>query len=124
MIDTLFLQVIGGAFLLLYGVRITGQGFELAFGARLKGWWAAPGRSRLGGFGAGVAGTAVLQSSGAVVTLLVSFAEISPLPLAQSLSVVLGADLGSTLIVQVLSFRIYQYAFPVLSAGILLYLWG
>ena len=124
MIDTLFLQVIGGAFLLLYGVRITGQGFELAFGARLKSWWAAPGRSRLGGFGAGVAGTALLQSSGAVVTLLVSFAEISPLPLAQSLSVVLGADLGSTLIVQVLSFRIYQYAFPVLSAGILLYLWG
>ena len=124
MIDTLFLQVVGGAFLLLYGVRITGQGFELAFGARMKGWWTAPGRSRLGGFGAGVAGTALLQSSGAVVTLLLSFAEISPLPLAISLSVVLGADLGSTLIVQVLSFRIYQYAFPVLSAGILMHLWG
>ncbi|MBI5574985.1 MAG: Na/Pi cotransporter family protein [Deltaproteobacteria bacterium] len=124
MIDTLFLQVIGGAFLLLYGVRITGQGFELSFGARLKSWWGAPGRSRLGGFGAGVAGTALLQSSGAVVTLLVSFAEIAPLPLVQSLSVVLGADLGSTLIVQVLSFRIYRYAFPILSAGVLLYLWG
>jgi phosphate:Na+ symporter len=124
MIDTLFLQVIGGAFLLLYGVRITGQGFELAFGGRLRGWWTAPGRSRLGGFCAGVAGTSLLQSSGAVVTLLISFAEISPLPLAQSLSIVLGADLGSTLTVQVLSFRVYQYAFPVLSAGILLFLWG
>ncbi len=124
MIDTLFLQVIGGAFLLLYGVRITGQGFELAFGERLTEWWAAPGRSRLGGFGAGVIGTSLLQSSGAVVTLLISFAEIAPLPLAQSLSIVLGADLGSTLTVQVLSFRIYQYAFPVLSVGILLYLWG
>ncbi|MBF8258043.1 MAG: hypothetical protein HW377_417 [Actinobacteria bacterium] len=124
MMDNLFLQVVGGAFLLLYSVRITGQGFELAFGTRMKGWWSSPGRSRLGGFGAGVAGTALLQSSGAVVTLLVSFAEISPLPLVQSLSVVLGADLGSTLIVQVLSFRIYNYAFPVLSAGILLYLWG
>lgn len=124
MIDILFLQVIGGAFLLLYGVRLTGQGFELAFGERLRGWWTAPGKSRLGGFGAGVAGTSLLQSSGAVVTLLISFAEIAPLPLAQSLSIVLGADLGSTLTVQVLSFRIYQYAFPVLSAGILLYLWG
>jgi phosphate:Na+ symporter len=124
MIDNLFLQVLGGAFLLLYSVRITGQGFELAFGAGMKGWWSSPGRSRLGGFGAGVAGTALLQSSGAVVTLLVSFAEISPLPLVQSLSVVLGADLGSTLIVQVLSFRIYTYAFPVLSSGIFLYLWG
>lgn len=124
MIDTLFIQVVGGALLLLYGVRITGQGFELAFGARMKGWWSAPGRTRIGGFGAGVAGTALLQSSGAVVTLLVSFAEVLPLPLVMSLSVVLGADLGSTLIVQVLSFRIYQYAFPVLSGGIILYLWG
>ncbi|MBI5419847.1 MAG: Na/Pi cotransporter family protein [Deltaproteobacteria bacterium] len=124
MIDTLFLQVVGGALLLLYGVRITGQGFELAFSARLKGWWSAPGGSRPGWFGAGFLGTSLLQSSGAVVTLLISFAEISPLPLAQSLSVVLGADLGSTLTVQVLSFRIYQYAFPVLSIGILLYLWG
>jgi phosphate:Na+ symporter len=124
MIDTLFLQVIGGAFLLLYGVRITSQGFELAFGERLREWWGAPGRSRLGGFGAGVVGTSLLQSSGAVVTLLISFAEIAPLPLAQSLSIVLGADLGSTLTVQVLSFRIHRYAFPVLSAGILLYLWG
>lgn len=124
MIDTLFLQVIGGAFLLLYGVRLTGQGFELALGERLRGWWTAPGKSRLGGFGAGVVGTSLLQSSGAVVTLLISFAEIAPLPLAQSLSIVLGADLGSTLTVQVLSFRVYRYAFPVLSAGILLYLFG
>jgi phosphate:Na+ symporter len=124
MIDTLFLQVLGGAFLLLYGVRITGQGFELALGERLRGWWTAPGRSRLGGFGAGVVGTSLLQSSGAVVTLLVSFAEISPLPLAQSLSIVLGADLGSTLTVQVLSFRVYRYALPVLSAGIVIFLWG
>ena len=124
MIDVLFLQVIGGAFLLLYGVRVTGQGFELAFGERLREWWAAPGRSRRGGFVAGVVGTSLLQSSGAVVTLLISFAEIAPLPLVQSLSIVLGADLGSTLTVQILSFRIYGYAFPVLSVGILLFLWG
>jgi phosphate:Na+ symporter len=124
LIDALFIQVLGGVLLLLYGVRLTGQGFELALGARLKEWWAAPGRSRLGGFGAGVVGTSLLQSSGAVVTLLITFTEISPLPLAQSLSVVLGADLGSTLTVQVLSFRIYQYAIHVLSAGILLILWG
>ncbi|MCL5966196.1 MAG: Na/Pi cotransporter family protein [Deltaproteobacteria bacterium] len=123
MSDTLFLQVLGGVFLLLYGVRLTGQGFELAFGAGLKALWGAPG-GHLRAFGAGVAGTALLQSSGAVVALLISFAEIAPLPLAQSLYAVLGADLGSTLIVQVLSFRIHQAAFPVLMVGVILYLWG
>ena len=123
MIDLLFIQVVGGVFLLLYGVRLTGQGFELAFGARLKGLWSAPG-GRLRAFAAGALGTGLVQSSGAVVTLLISFAEIAPLPLAQSLAVVLGADLGSTLTVQVLSFRIHQYALVVLSAGVALHLWG
>jgi phosphate:Na+ symporter len=124
MIDTLFLQVIGGAFLLLYGVRITGQGFELAFGGLLKGVWTSLGEGRMKGFGAGILGTSILQSSGAVVTLLISFGQIAPLSLVQSLSIVLGADLGSTLTVQVLSFRIYSFAFPVLSAGVALHLWG
>src|SRR4030065_231105 len=43
MVDALFLQVIGGVFLLLYGVRLTGQGFELAFGAKLSRLWVGPG---------------------------------------------------------------------------------
>lgn len=123
MIDELFLQVIGAVFLLLYGVRLTGQGFELAFGARIRGAFSAPG-GRLGALGAGALGTILLQSSGAVVTLLVSFVKISPLPLASSLVVILGADLGSTLTIQILSFRIYQYALPVLSVGVALNLFS
>ncbi len=124
MIDALFLQVLGGVFLLLYGVRQTGQGFELAFGAKLSRLWSGPGGGRFRGFGAGVLSTALIQSSGAVVALIISFAEIAPLPLAQSLAVVLGADLGSTVTVQILSFRIYQHAFLVISAGVVLFLWG
>lgn len=124
MTDALFLQVVGGVFLLLYGIRLTGQGFELAFGARLSRLWSEPGGDRLRAFGAGGLGTVLLQSSGAVVTLLISFAQVAPLPLAQSLAVVLGADLGSTVTVQILSFRIYQYAFLVIAAGAALFLWG
>lgn len=124
MIDALFLQVIGGVALLLYGVRLTGQGFDLAFGAALSRLLADSGGSRARAFGAGALGTAVVQSSGAIVTLLISFTRILPLPLAQSLTVVLGADLGSTLTVQILSFRIYRYAFLVIAAGTGLFLWG
>jgi phosphate:Na+ symporter len=124
MMDFVFLQVIGGVFLLLYGVRLTGQGFELAFSSALTRAWAAAGGSRALAFMAGVVGTAALQSSGALVTLLISFAQVSTLPLSRSLTIVLGADLGSTLTVQVLSFRIYQHALPVLSAGVALFLWG
>ncbi|HEU5361625.1 MAG TPA: Na/Pi cotransporter family protein [Candidatus Deferrimicrobiaceae bacterium] len=124
MIDDLFLQVVGGVFLLLYGVRLTGQGFELAFGAKLSRLWTGPDGGRLRAFGAGALSTSLIQSSGAVVAMVISFAEIAPLPLSQSLAVVLGADLGSTVTVQILSFRIYQYAFLVVSAGVILFLWG
>jgi phosphate:Na+ symporter len=121
--DLLFLQIIGGVFLLLYAVRLTGQGFELAFGSALSRAWTGGG-SRLRAFLVGVAGTAAIQSSGALVTLLISFGHVATLPLARSLAIVLGADLGSTLTVQILSFRIYLYAFPVLSLGVVLFLWG
>ena len=124
MIDALFLQVIGGVFLLLYGVRLTGQGFELAFGAKLSRLWSGTDGGRFRAFGAGVLSTSLIQSSGAVVAMVISFAEIAPLPLSQSLAVVLGADLGSTVTVQILSFRIYQYAFFAVSAGVILFLWG
>lgn len=124
MIDALFLHVIGGIFLLLYGVRLTGQGFELAFGAKLSRLWVGPGGGRFRAFGAGVLSTSLIQSSGAVVAMVVSFTEIAPLSLPQSLAVVLGADLGSTVTVQILSFRIYQHAFLVVSIGVILYLWG
>lgn len=122
MIDTLFLQVVAAVLILLYGVRLTGQSFEFALGAGLKSALSDPSGGRIGSFATGAVGTVLLQSSGAVVTLLVSFSEISTLPLAQSLAVILGADLGSTLTVQLLSFRIYSYALPVLSVGIVLFL--
>jgi len=124
MIDLLFLQIVGGVFLLLYAIRLTGQGFGLAFSSSFDKAWSSAGGSRARAFAAGFAGTALLQSSGAMVTLLISFAHVATLPLARSLGIVLGADLGSTLTVQVLSFRVYQYAFPVLSVGVFLFLWG
>ncbi|HEY3489633.1 MAG TPA: Na/Pi cotransporter family protein [Candidatus Deferrimicrobiaceae bacterium] len=122
MIDTLFLQVLGAICILLYGVRLTGQGFEFALGSHLRTALSDPASGRIGSFAAGAAGTVLLQSSGAVVTLLVSFSEIATLPLVQSLAVILGADLGSTLTIQLLSFRIYQFALPVISLGVLIIL--
>jgi phosphate:Na+ symporter len=124
MIDLLLLEILGGVSLLLYGIRLTGQGFGLAFSTAIGRAWSFARQSRSRAFVIGAAGTAVLQSSGALVTLLISFGQVATLPLARSLSVILGADLGATLTVQVLSFRIYQYAFPVLSAGVALFLWG
>ncbi len=124
MIDRLLLEVVGSVLLLLYGIRLTGQGFELAFAEWIDRAWSSARDSRGRAFLLGTAATAVLQSSGALVTLLISFGHVATLPLSQSLIVILGADLGATVTVQLLSFRIYQAALPVLSVGIALFLWG
>jgi phosphate:Na+ symporter len=124
MIDRLLFQVVGSVLLLLYAIRLTGQGFGLAFSAWIDRAWSSAGGSKVRAFLLGTVATAVLQSSGALVTLLISFGHVATLPLAQSLIVILGADLGATVTVQVLSFRIHQVAFPVLSVGIALFLWG
>lgn len=124
MIDRLFLEFVGSVLLLLYGIRLTGQGFGLAFSAWIDRGWSSARGSRVRAFLLGAAATAVLQSSGALVTLLISFGHATALSLSQSLIVILGADLGATLTVQLLSFRIYEAALPVLSVGIGLFLWG
>jgi len=124
MIDRLLLEVVGSVLLLLYGIRLTGHGFSLAFSAWIDRAWSSARESKARAFLLGAAATAVLQSSGALVTLLISFGHATTLSLSQSLIVVLGADLGATVTVQLLSFRIYEAALPVLSIGIALYLWG
>lgn len=124
MIDRLLLEVVGSVLLLLYGIRLTGHGFGLAFSAWIDRAWSSARESKARAFLLGAAATAVLQSSGALVTLLISFGHATALSLSQSLIVILGADLGATVTVQLLSFRIYEAALPVLSIGIALYLWG
>lgn len=124
MLDALLIRTMGGVFLLLYGVRLTGQGFERAFGARLTRVLAGLRGARLRAFAAGALSTSLVQSAGAVVAMIISFTEAAPLPLSQSLAIVIGADLGSIVTVQILSFRIYEYVFFVISAGGVLYLWS
>src|SRR3989304_3399161 len=80
MMDALFLQVIGGVFLLLYGVRLTGQGFELAFGAKLSRLWVGPGGGRFRAFGAGVLGPSLIQSSGTAGLVPLGRAPERPVP--------------------------------------------
>lgn len=124
MIDRLLLDVVGSVLLLLYGIRLTGNGFRLAFSAWIDRAWSSARESKARAFLLGAAATAVLQSSGAMVTLLISFGHATTLSLSQSLIVILGADLGATVTVQLLSFRIYEAGLAVLSIGIALYLWG
>ena len=100
----ILLDLIGGVALLLWGLHMVHSGIVRAFGARLRHFLSSVLKSRFHALAAGVGVTAVLQSSTATALMLGSFSAAGLVDLAPALAVMLGANIGTTLIVQVLSF--------------------
>lgn len=100
----LLLNIAGGVALLLWATRMVRTGILRAYGHELRRVLARSTRSRARAFfmGLGIAG--LLQSSTATALLTVSFAGRGLIATAAGLAIMLGADVGSTLVVQVLSF--------------------
>jgi phosphate:Na+ symporter len=102
---TLLLNLLGGVALLVWATQMVRKGVMRAFGARLRQaiGEATSHRTKACLTGLGVA--TALQSSSATGLLVVAFAERGLIALAPALAVMLGADIGSTLVVQALSFN-------------------
>jgi phosphate:Na+ symporter len=120
-VDTV-LNVLGSVALLLWGVRMVRTGLTRAFGAALRRAIAACSRNRFTAFLGGIAITGVLQSSTATALLVSSFAGRGLIPLSIAFAVMLGADIGTTLAAQILSFDL-GWASPLLiGAGVITFL--
>jgi phosphate:Na+ symporter len=107
------LDLLGGVALLLWGLHMVLTGVLRAFGPDLRRFLAKALRNRFSAFGAGFLLTAVLQSSTATGLMTTSLAADGLVGLVPALAIMLGANVGTTLIVQVLSFNISAVA-PVL----------
>jgi phosphate:Na+ symporter len=107
------LDLLGGVALLLWGLHMVQSGILRAFGAELRGFLAKTLRNRFAAFGAGLGLTALLQSSTATGMMTASFCAEGLVDLVPALAIMLGANVGTTLIVQLLSFDIAAAA-PVL----------
>jgi phosphate:Na+ symporter len=107
------LDVMGGVALLLWGLHMVRSGILRAFGPDLRLLLANALNNRLTAFAAGFGLTALLQSSTATALITSSFASEGLVSLVAALAIMLGANVGTTLIVQVLSFNIAAVA-PVL----------
>ena len=117
----LLINLIGEIALLLWGIHMVKSGVTQVFGTDLRRLLARGLRTRFHAFLVGLGVTAVLQSSTATALMTMSFAGLGAVDLVPALAVMLGANVGTTLIVQVLSFDI-TLVFPVLIAvGVLVY---
>lgn len=107
------LDLMGGVALLLWGLHMVQSGVLRAFGPELHRFMSTALQNRLAAFGAGLGLTALLQSSTATGLMAASFANEGMVALVPALAIMLGANVGTTLIVQVLSFNVSAAA-PVL----------
>jgi len=127
MSGTMTLLLLGGYVgLLLWGTHMVGTGVERGFGAELRLWLGRTlsrpgGRARFYACLAGLAVTAVLQSSTATGLMVTSFTASGAIGLAPALAVMLGANLGSTLITQILAFNISEVAPILVLIGVVLF---
>ena len=107
------LDLMGGVALLLWGLHMVRSGIMRAFGSELRRLLSTALQNRLLALLAGIGVTALLQSSTATALMITSFAGRGLVDLVPALAIMLGANIGTTLIVQVLSFNVSAVA-PVL----------
>jgi phosphate:Na+ symporter len=118
--NTVLFSLLGGAALLLYGVRLVGEGLQRAAGAHLRPILQSLSGDRLKALFVGAGVTAVLQSSSATTVMLVGFASAGLLTLRQTIGVILGADIGTTVTVQLLAFDLLAVSPLIVFVGWLL----
>jgi phosphate:Na+ symporter len=117
--STVILDLMGGVALLLWGLHMVHSGVVRAFGADLRRLLGIALQSRLRAFLAGAFVTGLLQSSTATGLMAASFVTAGTLDLVPALAVMLGANVGTTLVVQVLSFNITIVTPILLLAGVI-----
>ncbi len=119
--DLVLFSLLGGTALLLYGVRLVGEGLQRAAGTRLRHVLSTLTGNRFKALAVGAGVTAVLQSSSATTVMLVGFASAGLLSLRQTIGVILGADVGTTVTVQLLAFDLLAVSPLVVFVGWLLW---
>jgi phosphate:Na+ symporter len=112
------LDLMGGVALLLWGLHMVHSGIVRAFGAKIRRMLGIVLQNRFKAFLAGIGVTALLQSSTATALMVTSFAAEGLVGLVPALAILLGANVGTALVVQALSFDISAAAPVLLVVGV------
>ena len=119
-----FLKLVGSLGLFLYGMKIMSEGLQKMAGEQLRNILTAMTRNRVMGMLTGIMITALIQSSSAASVMVVSFVNAGLLTLAQSIGVIMGANIGTTVTAWMISlfgfgkFSISIISIPLLGVGL------
>lgn len=120
MIANIILSMAGGLGLFLFGMRVMSDSIEKVAGAKLRRILEIFTTNRFTGMLVGIVFTGIIQSSSACTAMVVSFVNAGLMNLYQAASVIFGANIGTTITSQLVSFNLSAYAPIILLTGVLL----
>lgn len=123
-ISVMIITMAGGLGLFLYGMRVMSDAIEKVAGARLRSILAFFTTNRFTGMIVGVIFTGIVQSSSACTVMVVSFVNSGLMNLYQAAGVIFGANIGTTITSQLVSFNLSAYAPLFILGGVLAVLFG
>ncbi len=116
----LLVGLFGGLGLFLFGMHAMSEGMQQSAGARLRNILEQVTRNRIVGAGVGTIVTTIIQSSSATSVMLVSFVNARLLQFRQTIPVLLGAAIGTTITAQMIAFKVTEYSLLLVAAGFFL----
>lgn len=122
-LDILF-QIIGGIAILLYGIHLSGVSLQKMLGFRLEEILKKTNENPIKGLAIGTGITSLIQSSGTTMIMLIGFISAGLLTLKGAIPVMLGANIGSTITIQLASFKLGLYALPILTVGVFIHIFS
>ena len=120
----LCVSMLGGLALFLYGMEKMSTGLKRTAGNKMRAILAALTKNRVIAMFVGAFITTVIQSSSATTVMLVSFVQAGLMTFAQSMGVILGADIGTTITAQLIAFKLTDYALLMIALGFSLHMFG
>lgn len=121
---SIVISLMGGLGLFLYGMNLMGEGLQKSAGTKLKSIIKLLTSNIFMGVLVGTGVTAVIQSSSATTVMVVGFVNAGIMSLKQAIGVIMGANIGTTVTAQLVSFNLNGMAPVALGIGIVLYLFG
>ena len=116
-----FMIMVAGVAIFLYGMTMASQSMEKLLAQRISQLLSKLADSQFLAIVVGISITTILQSSGAVTSMLVGLGSARVINLRQVMGVIIGTAIGSTLTVQLISLDIAHYALPIFTLGFIIY---
>ncbi|NCF62459.1 MAG: Na/Pi cotransporter family protein [Gammaproteobacteria bacterium] len=116
----LWAGLFGGLALFLFGMDVMTQALKSAAGDYMKDILGRLTRNRFVGVGMGAFVTAIIQSSSVTTVILVGFISAGLMSMSQSVAVIIGANIGTTITAQILAFKVTKLALPIIAGGFLI----